>query len=99
MKWKHPKFPKTDLDPDWAIFEKLSQKMYKEELTKQTPKPLAFVVGDSKMCQKWQSAWLHSSLAAKYVDKSPAVPISGEIISKSHDVTSERLKPLAQVAT
>lgn len=99
VKWKHPKYTKTELDPDWVIFDRQVQKTYREEQGKGSAKSLVYIVGDSKMCQKWQSSWLHYSLAAGYVDKNPAVPVSGEVISRTHNVTQERLKPLAQVAT
>lgn len=50
------------------------------------------------MWQKWQSAWLHKSLAKGFIDRNPAIPLSG-ILQKTHDVTAERLKPLEQLAT
>ena len=87
------------MEPDWALFDKTPAQMKKyQEESSGTAKPLVFSVGDSKMWQKWQSAWIHKSLAKGHIDRNPARPVSGSL-QQTHDVTTERLKPLEQLAT
>jgi len=97
VEWKHPHYTTIDLKPDWVIFDRTHEKDYREDLSEDSRKHLVYAVEDSKMCQDWQSAWIHSSVAGGHVGKSP--PPSGQTISKIHDAAEEWLKTLAQVVT
>lgn len=99
IKWTHPDLDPTELKPDWAVYDRKVQKSYYSAADKDGNKPLAFAIGDSKMCQKWKSDWIHSSLATGHIDLDPARTASGRQLQKTHRVTVERLRPLEQLAT
>lgn len=99
MKWTHPDLDGTELKPDWATYDRKVQKLYYSAADKDGKKPLVFAIGDSKMCQKWKSAWIHRSLAKGHIDLDPARTASGRQLQKTHRVTAERLRPLEQLAT
>lgn len=99
MSWSHPTLSQTELKPDWGFYDRKIYKKYYSAADKDGNKPLVFAIGDSKMCQKWKSTWLHKSLAGGYVDMNPAKTIRGKPISKTHKVTIERTLPLKQLAS
>lgn len=89
----------TELKPDWTAYDRAVEKLYYSSSRKDPQQPLAFAIGESKMCQKWKSDWIHKSLAAGYIDRNPAPTADGEPLQKTHDVGVERLRPLEQLAT
>lgn len=99
LKWNHPQMESTVFKPDWAIFDRKVEKVYYSTAGKDPKKALAYAIGDSKMCQKWKSAWIHRSLADGYIDRNPAPTTSGKPLQKTHDVEVQRLRPLEQLAT
>lgn len=98
MKWTHPR-RQNELKADWAAYDRAVEKLYYSAAAKDPKKPLVFAIGDSKMCQKWKSDWIHRSLAAGYIDRDPAPAANGKPLQKTHDVGAERLRPLEQLAT
>ncbi|KAH6850895.1 hypothetical protein B0I37DRAFT_124083 [Chaetomium sp. MPI-CAGE-AT-0009] len=100
IQWIRPRVQKhISLQPDWAIIENTSKICYREDKNSATPKALTYVVGDSKLSQKWKSKWLargEADLRSVLMDprfgtdKPPPVRM---------DVTEERTFPLDQVAT
>lgn len=98
MKWTHPDLDQTELKPDWAVYDRAVKKLYYSAADEDPIKSLVFAVGDSKMCQKWESAWIHQSFAAGYTDPNPAARANGQPLQKTHIVTKERLLPLEQLA-
>lgn len=99
ISWTHPRWTSTDLNPDWTVYARKVEKTYYSAAAKDPKQPMALAIGDSKMCQKWKSAWIHKSLAESYIDPSPAIPANGIPLQKTHNVTEERLRPLEQLAT
>ena len=71
---------------------------YREDRDNTTPKELAYVVGDSKLSQKWKSEWLARSVAElKAVRMDPAFGTNKP--PPIRNVSKERNYPLDQVAT
>lgn len=99
ISWTHPRWTSTDLNPDWTVYARKVEKVYYSAAGKDPKQPMALAIGDSKMCQKWKSAWIHRSRAESYIDTSPAIPANGIPLQKTHNVTEERLRPLEQLAT
>lgn len=99
MTWTHPGRDPSELKPDWAAYDREVKKTYYSASDRDPEQPLTFAIGDSKMCQKWKSDWIHKSLAAGYTDPNPAIPANGIPLQKTHRVTKERLLPLEQLAT
>jgi hypothetical protein len=62
------------------------------------PKPLTYVVGDSKLKQKWKSDWLALPDGSTYVEVEPKATDPPTKV-RHREVNDERLKPLSQVAT
>lgn len=98
----------VEYKPDWVVFQKKLFKTYPEEHATNT-KELAFIVGDSKLTEKWKSEYL--SMTKKEAQRVPAPP-SWKNVKDSDDerpeplnakgvysVAIERLLPLRQLAT
>jgi hypothetical protein len=73
-------------------------KVYAEDADK-TAKPLTYVAGDSKLSQKWKSAWLALPLKAGLTDMDRSLSDPPGQPVKKRTVDRERLLPLGQLAT
>lgn len=107
--WKNPKVPNVGLTPDWVVCEQKVFKEYPEERSAGNEQKLAYIVGDSKLTEKWKSEYLKiTEKDAKKVD----APCSWANVKNSDDekpeplnangrknVTKERILPLQQLAT
>lgn len=109
LTWKQPRGVNVEHDPDWVVFEKKVFKKYPEEGSAGKEKELAYIVGDSKLTEKWKSEYLKITKeeAKKVVAPSSYANVLNsdneepEPLNKKgrKDVTKERILPLQQLAT
>lgn len=88
ISWKNPENSRSSFNPDWAIIDRTKARKYSQEGNTDA-KPALYAVGDSKLFQKWKSAYLRREdlQQADCPDSSVSV------------VRHERTKPLEQIAT
>ncbi|KAK3901225.1 hypothetical protein C8A05DRAFT_35097 [Staphylotrichum tortipilum] len=87
----------NELKPDWGI-EELHQPIriqYSED-NENEKKPLLYVVGDSKLTQKWKSAWLGLPRSQTSVPMDLRYEVTERVVKTAK---TERLLPLDQLAT
>lgn len=102
ISWKHTTDPKSSIKPDWAVVDRSMLKKYRHAYKDDPEKPLVYAVGDSKLKQKWKSAWLSFGDAACTVNTDPPYHAPGTPapnVPKTKDIKLERTKPLRQLAT
>ncbi|KAK4145534.1 uncharacterized protein C8A04DRAFT_10554 [Dichotomopilus funicola] len=90
------------MKPDWAVVERSILKRYRYAHKDDTEKSLVYAVGDSKLKQKWKSAWLSLNDASCTVNTdqpyhAPGTPAPD--VQKTSKIHEERINPLKQMAT
>lgn len=71
LSWKDVDNPSVEYNPDWTCYERTVFKIYPEEHLKRA-KQVAYIVGDSKLTEKWKSEYL--KLSKKEAESVPAPP-------------------------
>ncbi|KAL2148972.1 hypothetical protein VTH82DRAFT_1658 [Thermothelomyces myriococcoides] len=102
ISWKHPTDSRVSTNPDWAVQDNKLFKKYRHAHRDDPPKYLVYAVGDSKLTQKWKSAWLSYEESKCVVDTDPPYHRPGTpapSYQKKKDIKDERVKPLKQLAT
>lgn len=98
----------VEYKPDWVVFQKKLLKTYPEENSNKREE-LAYIIGDSKLTEKWKSEYLN--MTKEEAQKVPAPPSWKNVEDSDDDkpkplvvrglysVVIERLLPLRQLAT
>jgi hypothetical protein len=106
LTWKDTNNPTVEYQPDWTCYENTVFKIYPEEHSTRE-KQLAYIVGDSKLTEKWKSEYLQMS--QKEAQSVPVPPSWKDVVNPATDkplaakgrynVEGERTLPLQQLAT
>jgi hypothetical protein len=70
---------------------------YREDDEKEPEKPLTYIVGDSKLKQKWKSSWL--ALKGAHTTVAMDLPHDSRNAKTTKDIKNERMLPLHQIST
>ncbi|KAK3896777.1 hypothetical protein C8A05DRAFT_20324 [Staphylotrichum tortipilum] len=102
ISWKHLTDARSSFKPDWAVLDHNLSKKYHHAHKDDGAKYLVYAVGDSKLKQKWKSAWLSHPDSALTVPTDapyhkPGTPVPNH--QQSIYIAKERLLPLRQLAS
>lgn len=98
IEWKLRASKSVTFNPDWVVMDRSIMTKYPDEHAEEPTKALVYALGDSKLRQKWKSAWL------SLTDPNDMVvpvdqPYRGKAKQNEKDISQERFRPLAQMAT